>query len=608
MYKDKYIKYKKKYLELQNQLGGLCQTCPKMGFQQYLGSCLHDSLSTILLYSDNLSENIQKIFDIIIENFVHHSDFDKTYFDTNGMIPEDKFIQYYNILLNLDKTSKDYLGIHIKKNKDIFLPLNISPENLQYFIDESLHYLYNVFRRYINDKKDKINPIKRLHRQNTNQENKICRNHLANIININIIEKIQEYTKELDNYIVINIFNYFLLDCEKEFINYSSFFLNKEKINKDSAILFKEYINKCFNIGLLFVDPNNIQEPAHQTSFIKCNNTEYYYDNNGIYDINGENKLDNTTFEFEWKTFLINICDDIISGQKYDMSLTYSDIFTTEILKIKQINISRYRSTFQLTNIHFLWIDKYTGEDLRSNYYTDNIFINIYSMRNHYNKRIYDIVNYLLDDDTLSSKYLNKKNYFFSNLNLYKLFYDRQKIIITQYLAAVLSFKKNLTLDEFKYDILNSSAKINYQHLLYFAIDGMCNINIIEYILDKDKDNINKLNTLRDNLPPLNYAIYKLDKTKGTLSEENKNKIYDIIDFLINKGANLHYIDSNSNTRTVLDIVTNPKLKIKINDVIVADLIMTKDSTTFKNIKDKICDNIRNNYNPTLKAKFKELC
>ncbi len=53
IYKEKYVKYKQKYINLKNNLkGGACEKCPIWGFQQHIGECWHDSLSTIMLFSD----------------------------------------------------------------------------------------------------------------------------------------------------------------------------------------------------------------------------------------------------------------------------------------------------------------------------------------------------------------------------------------------------------------------------------------------------------------------------------------------------------------------------------------------------------------------------
>ena len=56
-FKQKYLKYKQKYLELK---GGA--HCPRLGFHQYTGQCWNDAFQMIILYSNEISEPIQKMF------------------------------------------------------------------------------------------------------------------------------------------------------------------------------------------------------------------------------------------------------------------------------------------------------------------------------------------------------------------------------------------------------------------------------------------------------------------------------------------------------------------------------------------------------------------
>ena len=61
---------KKKYLSLKEQLGGA--KCPVKGFQQHKGECWHDSVATILLFNDEISEHIQYFFDSNVHFDVEH--------------------------------------------------------------------------------------------------------------------------------------------------------------------------------------------------------------------------------------------------------------------------------------------------------------------------------------------------------------------------------------------------------------------------------------------------------------------------------------------------------------------------------------------------------
>ena len=77
LFKIKYLKYKQKYLNLKtNMLSGMLTggaKCPTTGFRQHNGECWHDTLSTLLLYTDGIAETVQEIFDDVnfdVDTFV----------------------------------------------------------------------------------------------------------------------------------------------------------------------------------------------------------------------------------------------------------------------------------------------------------------------------------------------------------------------------------------------------------------------------------------------------------------------------------------------------------------------------------------------------------
>ena len=117
-YKKKYLKYKNKYLDLQKQLVGGAK-CPKIGFSQHSGECWHDAYSTIILYSDNISNNIQRVFDST-----------DTY----------KF--------NLE----DCINYALTEIPRTLLPINIEEGNLENFLNFSRQYINNLYQRYTNEK------------------------------------------------------------------------------------------------------------------------------------------------------------------------------------------------------------------------------------------------------------------------------------------------------------------------------------------------------------------------------------------------------------------------------------------------------------------------
>ncbi len=127
-FKHKYLKYKNKYLELK---GGA--NCPRLGFNQYSGQCWNDSFQMIILYSNGISEPIQKIFDDPVFQEINHD-------GTLEFNPPKDWLEYI----------KNY-----QQNKHL-LPINIETDNdkdCKRFINEGYNYISRLYKRYHNDKK-----------------------------------------------------------------------------------------------------------------------------------------------------------------------------------------------------------------------------------------------------------------------------------------------------------------------------------------------------------------------------------------------------------------------------------------------------------------------
>ena len=119
-YKLKYLKYKKKYLDLK-MTGGA--KCAQFGFNQHSGECWNDSLSMIFCYCDGIGENIQEIFktEESFNYFINHIDIN---------------------ILN---------GIPLE-----FLPPNYNLNNIEdksILLDLSKAYIIQLYDRYSNEKK-----------------------------------------------------------------------------------------------------------------------------------------------------------------------------------------------------------------------------------------------------------------------------------------------------------------------------------------------------------------------------------------------------------------------------------------------------------------------
>ncbi len=319
-YKLKYLKYKKKYLELK---GGA--NCPKMGFFQHLTECWHDALTMILLFSDGLSEHVQKIFD-----------------ETS----EYKF--------NLD----DCMQYAIAHTPKYIRPINISDADNEIFMTYAKDYIRSIFERYENEKLsiipfDKIPPPllpkpdftlpasvieankkltqerkpivkKSLYRRDSINQSLSCNYSIFKITKINNLIKMA-YKHKVHGGIIyhtltsISLYNYFLLnyfpenlefpDKTKKFIrllptsllekfNIQTLSIKPDLIDMlyDSIITsldrLETDINNCIGI-VLDIIPNFAldkiisHEPiqlsmAHAVAFMTCGGKEYFYDNNGV--------------------------------------------------------------------------------------------------------------------------------------------------------------------------------------------------------------------------------------------------------------------------------------------------------------------------------------
>ena len=125
-YKTKYLKYKNKYLQLKNLNGGA--KCPNIGHHQHLGECWHDSYTMIMLYSDDIGNYLQHIFDL-------------------------------HQFANIDHLIKDLFSFGYENMPDYLLPFNIYKGNYrdrQMFEQTATSYIKNLYERYINEKREGI--------------------------------------------------------------------------------------------------------------------------------------------------------------------------------------------------------------------------------------------------------------------------------------------------------------------------------------------------------------------------------------------------------------------------------------------------------------------
>jgi hypothetical protein len=313
IYKEKYLKYKNKYFQLLQLKGGA--KCPNVGFHQHIGECWHDSFLMIMLYSDNFSEHIQKIFDTT----------DTHKFDLKDCIKSAILSSPYFLKpLQIDDTEHDF----------------------EKFTSLGGQYIKNIYERYNNEKLkfasasiSKDDPQNKLFRADSVNESLICNYSSYQLTNLNILPNLKktykhefhggEFINDLNNISLINYFltNYFPSTLEFEKKQKKYLYLKRLELTRifkfpsvgsSNNILFEiDYIIEQLNLfqsflmsdTLIGIDINllpllenvdiikkhleeNIPSPkldGHAVALLTCNGENYFYDNNGV--IDNENEL-----------------------------------------------------------------------------------------------------------------------------------------------------------------------------------------------------------------------------------------------------------------------------------------------------------------------------
>ena len=467
---NKYLKYKKKYLELK---GGA--NCPKIGFHQHIGECWHDAFMMVILYSDGIGEHIQKIFDQTSEYK----------FDINDLIT-------YNIT-----------------NTPPFLkPLNISEKDNDKFYTHSFNYIKNIFDRYENEKLSILPPkppvppkpehLKNIlikkggvrYRRDSINQSLSCNYSSFLLTNINSVQK-NPYKDEqhggliIHDLINISVINYFLLNYFPKrlfFDIYEPNYIKLELFNfkkifdypEDEALLHKYFIPmikeiidnmefmkynvmKCVGI-VVNISPNILSKHKkekgkdklgiiHTVSFISCGGKDYFYDNNGVEQkegqefsldeseilvdkemVNGEDDelkyykpeyikqdmYDKVMVEFNWREYLINKIDinidklyDILASKDVkrhsefnDIILSFSECFYGHNPdKTKTIgNVSL--KEFFISSLHFIVKKKLINEqDYFMNISKTILYNSVYSNK----EAIEKVIKYFPIPDILSN-------------------------------------------------------------------------------------------------------------------------------------------------------------------------------------------------------------
>jgi hypothetical protein len=581
-YKEKYLKYKKKYINLKNQYGGVCTNCPKWGFKQHIGECWHDSFSTLLLYTDDLSEKIQEIFDN----------------------PE------FNVDDIIEKA---------QQNPKWLIPINIEDSDYNYFIKNAKEYIINLKLRYDNQKaeemfskpprdprlrpKSKIGGVRP--RRDSIKESINCSLGIYNISNTNAIIK-KKYNvfshggNDMHFYNIINLFNYFLINYNKN-IEEPLKIINNITIRNihifsqgDSFDMHCNYIENMIKKYLKDIQNSNSLQiiisldipkeyskkidvsnaPSHVICFFICNNKQYFYDDNGVdgqKDPEPENKLEGMLgllddkeeelyiedffeidypqlieytqnkkkqfIEYNWKDKIISSIIDILENDMKELrTLKDTDI---DLINDKINIINNKLNSFYEDNKYKGEIsDNYIGKKYLKYFKINQIdlikIINIFDDSEYYkyvfnqtqyynNKKSIDIIiKNIITDETIELEPFDIINFI-----IYKLERNDSKllkIIEDKLLEKYIEHKDNYE----KYNLLNNIIFISYKCGLF---------NIIKNISIKDEPNFD----------------YKTNITIDTIINFISNSSY-TDDYKLTEIENIHDVQKNNIIFAILNI------------------------------------------------------
>ncbi len=313
-YKEKYLKYKYKYLELKNMYGA--GNCFNYGFQQHFGECWHDSLTMILFQSDILNKDnelVQNLIELEIDDRTSELKkiFSSENFKTNiHKIPISLYLLYLEypdkieekkelfftetnkymkslkerLINRLEFDQERYNAfpylVHLNEGKDLFKELLKFSSNIE-LNDEQLNERYKILEKKSQefDEPEDIG-IRRQFSTNTSSE---CTMSIINIARqFNLIQN-KKITHRAENFSIVQLaIEIIMLYIEKEYdiqvilLPILLYLKKKQKIK--SLIENKDLIG--INVGL-----NNSME-THAISLYSCNNSDILYDNNLEYPIN----------------------------------------------------------------------------------------------------------------------------------------------------------------------------------------------------------------------------------------------------------------------------------------------------------------------------------
>ena len=480
-YKNKYLKYKQKYLD-----GGVCANCAKIGFQQHHGECWHDSFSTIMLFSDDFSENIQQILSPKDGKF-------------------DAVMRIKRVTLNDEKYPK------------YFLPLNISNSGPDFdkFCEFAKIYLTNLSKLYQNEL---LSIDKRIDAENLSLTC-VAQSYNVNNINRKTYRKFKknDHGGRIEDHLINScIYNYFLREPSAKYLILKPFIINDT--NKEELQELLKLLPKCF--GIYFAMHKIDKAPSaggHAIGFFQCKNKQYFFDDNGISDDIKNNK---TFIEFNWKEYLTEKINDLISKDvTYTIVSDFLNGHGKDISKYGRQYLENYMIYYLIlfiaqepTNEHDFHLDNYNNYKYLTCFSSPKItsIVPTYIQKENIDTMLFNCV--INNNDELLKEIVTKLK-----INLTVPKYNNVSLLGIA-VSNASDFNKTLKyLLQFNFDIneIIQDDVYNYNLFLYGVFYN--NIEFIKYLLQKNKSLINSLSI--DNKSGLYIAV--------------QNNNYDIVKLLL---------------------------------------------------------------------------
>jgi hypothetical protein len=291
-----------------NILKGGAGFCPpdNQGFSQHSGECWNDSDMMIFCFTDGIKEKVQDFFTLIDD-------------DLDIVNIEEALYSLYN-----DEFDEEH-----KTNFNFLIPFNINylnetKDDYARFKDHAIFYISNMYRRYKNLMPETdpfqvrfnnldVEKTKELKRTKSTETTYECVNSNYLIESINALSEIETDSRKrhggssLNKYFNICIINYFIMTFKMNLDNARYITINNmSNVNPE--------LNDILAVSISSRDKTKLhRDSVHANAFIICNQTPYFYDDNGVNDIG---KL---TFinQFDWKSHILKLKNKEINNNNF---------------------------------------------------------------------------------------------------------------------------------------------------------------------------------------------------------------------------------------------------------------------------------------------------